>query len=58
MKKIKYLWILWVVIGLAAIVCLFNSFYVVAENEYVCILRFSKFTNVTSEAGLHLKFRL
>ena len=55
MKKIKYLWILWVVIGLAAIVCLFNSFYVVAENEYVCILRFSKFTNVTSEAGLHFK---
>lgn len=32
-----------------------NSVYTVAENEYVCLMRFSEIVDVTNEAGLHLK---
>ncbi len=32
-----------------------NSIYTVAENEYVCLIRFSEIVGVTNEAGLHLK---
>ena len=32
-----------------------NSIYVVAENEYVCLMRFSEIVDITNEAGLHFK---
>ncbi len=32
-----------------------NSLYTVAENEYVCLMRFSEIVDVTNEAGLHFK---
>ncbi len=32
-----------------------NSMYVVAENEYVCLMRFSEIVYITNEAGLHFK---
>lgn len=37
------------------VVLLFSSVYVVAENEYATIVRFSKIIKVTSTAGLHFK---
>ncbi len=33
----------------------FNACYTVAENEYVCIMRFSEIVKVEDNAGLHLK---
>jgi len=33
----------------------FNCFYVVAENEYACISRFSEIVSVSDSAGLHVK---
>ncbi len=47
--------IITVVVLLVLIVVAANSFYVVAENEYACLMRFSEIVNVTSEAGLKLK---
>jgi membrane protease subunit HflC len=32
-----------------------GAFYTVAENEYVCVVRFSEIVNITNEPGLHLK---
>ncbi len=32
-----------------------NSLYTVAENEYICLMRFSEIVNITNEPGLHLK---
>ncbi len=32
-----------------------QAVYTVAENEYVCVMRFSEIVKVDSEAGLHLK---
>ncbi len=43
-----------VILILAAIV-FFSSCYTVAENEYACIVRFSKIENTVSEAGLKFK---
>lgn len=43
-----------VVILLGAIV-LGSSFYTVAEDEYVLVIRFSKVVGVTEESGLHFK---
>ena len=43
------------VIVLLLIVVGANSVYVVAENEYACLMRFSEMVNVTADAGLKLK---
>lgn len=43
------------VIVLLLIVVAANSVYVVAENEYACLMRFSEMVNVTADAGLKLK---
>ena len=43
------------IILLVLIVVGANSIYVVAENEYACLMRFSEIVNVTDEAGLKLK---
>jgi len=32
-----------------------TAFYTVAENEYACVVRFSKIVSTTSDAGLHFK---
>ena len=54
MKKVTITTVI-IILVLAALVCLFNSFYVVAENEYAATFRFSKIVNVESEAGLYFK---
>ena len=33
----------------------FNGLYTVAENEYVCVMRFSEIVSVQDSAGLHFK---
>lgn len=43
------------VIVLLLVVVAANSVYVVAENEYACLMRFSEMVNVTADAGLKLK---
>jgi membrane protease subunit HflC len=44
------------VIAVIALAVLLSSFYVVAENEYACVVRFSKIIDTSADAGLHLKF--
>ena len=43
------------IVLLVLIVIAANSLYTVAENEYVCLMRFSEIVDVTNEAGLHFK---
>ena len=40
---------------LVLVIVLANSFYTVAENQSVCIFRFSEIVHTTDQAGLHLK---
>lgn len=47
--------ILWGVIALLAVICIFSSMYTVRENEYACTVRFSKIIHTTDTAGLHFK---
>lgn len=47
--------ILWGVIALLAVICVFSSMYTVQENEYACTVRFSKIIHTTDTAGLHFK---
>ena len=47
--------ILWGVIALLAVICIFSSMYTVQENEYACTVRFSKIIHTTDTAGLHFK---
>ncbi len=47
--------ILWGVLALLAVVCVFSSMYTVKENEYACTVRFSKIIHTTDTAGLHFK---
>ncbi len=44
-----------IIIAVAAVIILANSFYTVAENEYACVFRFSKIIDITENAGLHFK---
>ena len=47
-----------IIIGLIAlvlVVLLSNSFYAVAENQSVCVFRFSEIVNTTDQAGLHFR---
>ena len=43
------------IIVLLLILCLAFSLYTVKENEYACIIRFSKIIRTTDSAGLHFK---
>jgi len=43
------------VIALVLVIVAFSSVYTVKENEYACIVRFSKIIETTDEAGLHFK---
>ncbi len=47
--------ILTAVIVAALILLGLGCFYKVEENEYACMVRFSKIVSTTSEAGLHVK---
>lgn len=51
MKKI----IITAAILLLVIIVGSGAFYTVAENEYVCVMRFSEIVKVDSEPGLHIK---
>ncbi len=37
------------------IIVAFNACYTVAENEYVCVMRFSEIVDVVDNAGMHFK---
>ena len=50
----KKKWIIPAVIALGLVLAL-GCFYTVREDEYACIVRFSKIIQVTGEAGLHVK---
>ena len=54
MKKIKGT-VIALVIGVLAVVTLFASMYTVRENEYACVVRFSKIIETVDTAGLHFK---
>ncbi len=44
-----------IIIVIIAVIGLFSATYVVAENEYACVMRFNKIESVAAEAGLHFK---
>ena len=50
MKKI-----LIAIVVVALLVCGIGSVYTVQENEYACVVRFSKIIDTTDQAGLHFK---
>ena len=54
MKK-KVIMIVSIVVVLLAVIVLANSVYTVRENEYACVVRFSKIIETTETAGLHFK---
>ena len=54
MKK-KTIGIILAVIVLALVIVGSSGVYTVREDEYACIVRFSKIINTTGEAGLHFK---
>ena len=43
------------VIALLLVVVAFSSIYVVKENQYACVFRFSEIVDTTSNPGLHFK---
>jgi len=51
----KSLKIILIAVAVALVIVVANSLYVVQENEYVCLVRFSKIIDTTSESGLHFK---
>ena len=54
MKKIKGS-IIALIIAAVAVITLSNSFYTVRENEYACVVRFSKIIETVDTAGIHFK---
>ena len=51
MKKI----IIFAAIAILLIIVLANSFYTVRENQYACVVEFSKIVSTTDQPGLHFK---
>jgi membrane protease subunit HflC len=47
--------VVWAIVLLVAVLCLAQSFYTVQENEYACVVRFSKIIRTTEDPGLHMK---
>lgn len=43
------------VLVLVLVACCSTAFYTVAENEYACVVRFSKIISTTDMTGLHIK---
>ena len=54
MKKIKGR-VIGLIILFVAVIGLANSMYTVRENEYACVVRFSKIIETVDTAGLHFK---
>ncbi|MBR6708985.1 MAG: protease modulator HflC, partial [Clostridia bacterium] len=54
MKKFSLKTLL-VLVAIIAVIGLFGSMYSVAENEFACVVRFSKIVDTTDQAGLHFK---
>ena len=54
MKKIKGK-IIGLIVLFVAVIGLANSMYTVRENEYACVVRFSKIIETVDNAGLHFK---
>lgn len=52
MKK-RYIFLITLLV--LAVIVLSNSIFTVRENEYACVVRFSKIIETNSEAGLHFK---
>ena len=48
-------WVTVLVIALIAVMVGSGAFYVVAENEHACVMRFNKIEKITSKAGLYFK---
>ena len=44
-----------ILLALVLSICAMNSFYTVEEDEYACVVRFSKIEETTAEAGMHFK---
>jgi len=51
----KLITVIVILLVLAGVLLGSNSLYTVAENEYACVVRFSKITDTVSEPGLHFK---
>ncbi|MCI8618631.1 MAG: protease modulator HflC [Oscillospiraceae bacterium] len=47
--------IVFLLLAVVAVVLLLSSTYTVGENEYACVVRFSKIIDTTDAAGLHFK---
>lgn len=47
--------VLLIVIAVILIICALGATYTVEENEYACVVRFSKIISTTDQAGLHFK---
>ena len=43
------------IIAIILIICASGAMYTVQENEYACVVRFSKIISTTDESGLHFK---
>ena len=43
------------IIAILLVVVASNSFYTVAENEYACVVEFSKIVSTTEQPGIHFK---
>ncbi len=44
-----------IILALVLLICGFSATYSVQENEYACVVRFSKIISTTDQAGLHFK---
>ena len=54
MKKVRN-YLIAGIIGVIAVFTLISSMYTVRENEYACVVRFSKIIETVDTAGLHFK---
>ena len=43
------------IIAILVVILAANSFYTVAENEYACVVEFSKIVSTTDQPGIHFK---
>lgn len=57
-KKSKIGFILKLLILVVVVISFANTAYIVKENEYAYVTRFSKFVKIQNTAGLHFKFPL
>ena len=51
----KKTWIIVAGIVLLVVILAFSSLYVVKENQYACVFRFSEIVNTEAEAGLYIR---